>query len=95
MPTYLWFDNLNVTQLAHNPFFHVRTNHIELALHFIQHHILQGTILLQYVPSSNQIGDLFTKALPRQRLNEPLMQASAQNLRPAFRLRKDVKHILA
>lgn len=43
--------------------FHERTNYIEADCHFIRDAIIDGLISLSYVPTKQQLMDIFTKAL--------------------------------
>ena len=57
----LWCDNKSATHLATNLVFHPRTKHIELDLHFIRDRVLHKQLIIQYILSSEQVANIFTK----------------------------------
>lgn len=59
----LWCDNSSALALASNPIFHARTKHIEVDIHYIREKVLANVIEVGYVPSADQIADIFTKPL--------------------------------
>ena len=60
----IYCDTIGSILLAKNPFYHARTNHIEVHCHFLQEKVLNGEIELQYVRTNDQqVVDIFTKAL--------------------------------
>ena len=63
-PTTLLVDNQGAIALASNPTFHVRTKHIGVHHHFIHKQVEDCDILLEYVPTNDQVTDVLTKALP-------------------------------
>ncbi|RVW58402.1 Retrovirus-related Pol polyprotein from transposon RE1 [Vitis vinifera] len=63
-PPILWCDNQSAAHLAANPVFHSRSKHIELDLHFIKEKVLRQELQIYYVPSGDQLADIFTKHLP-------------------------------
>lgn len=67
--TRLFSDNQSAIRLVHNPEFHRRTKHIDIVFHFIREHQRMGDIDIQYIPTFDQLADLFTKALPFDRFS--------------------------
>ncbi|KAK2976087.1 hypothetical protein RJ640_009519 [Escallonia rubra] len=65
--TELFCDNKSAIAMAKNPVFHSRTRHIALKYHFIREAIEEGEIELEFCKSKEQVADIFTKALPRER----------------------------
>jgi hypothetical protein len=60
-PPTIWCDNSGALALASNPVFHARTKHIEVDFHFIPEKVANRDIQLQYLPTFEQIADIFTK----------------------------------
>ena len=63
-------DNQGAICLAKNPVHHQRTKHIDIKYHYIRAEIQEGNVELKYVPSSDNIADLFTKPVSKDRLNK-------------------------
>jgi len=66
--TPLMIDNTSAIKLAKNPKFHDRTKHINTKYHLIRHHVEAKTIHLRHCSTNEQIADIFTKALGREKL---------------------------
>ena len=60
----VYCDNQSAIRLVKNAEFHQRTRHINVRYHFIKDYQEKKLIDLQYVESSNQLADIFTKPLP-------------------------------
>ena len=63
----LFTDNQGAIALAKNPVHHKRTKHIDIRYHFIRELVSNGVIILSYIPSADNIADLFTKPLSKQK----------------------------
>ena len=61
--TVLHCDNKSAIALASNDKHHQRTKHINVRHHFIRQLVEEGTILLSWVPSEEQLADILTKPL--------------------------------
>jgi hypothetical protein len=71
--------------MASNPVFHAKTRHIQIDYHFIRELLARGALHVCYVSSVNQLADIFTKGLTRERF---ALLASKLNLQSMpFRLR--------
>ena len=59
-------DNQCTTVMANNPQFHGRVKHIDIRHHFVQEQVANGTIKLEYCPTTNMTADMITKDLTRE-----------------------------
>ncbi|KAI3503815.1 hypothetical protein L1887_32266 [Cichorium endivia] len=59
----IYCDSKSAIAICHNPIQHSMTKHIDLRYHIIKDQILQGNIELYFIPTEEQVADVFTKAL--------------------------------
>ena len=60
-------DNQGAITLLKDNKFHARTKHIDLRYHFIREAVEDGKIKVKYVPTDENVSNIFTKALPKQK----------------------------
>ena len=60
----IWCDNLDATYLLANLIFHARIKHVEVDYHFFRERVAKKEIQICFVPSRDQLVDVFTKPLP-------------------------------
>ncbi|CAN6544900.1 unnamed protein product [Malus baccata var. baccata] len=81
----LWCDNISALSLAKNPLFHARTKHVELDYHYIREKVLAQEVPVHYICTQQQIADICTKALAKDRFhllkNKLSLQTSQLSLR--------------
>ncbi|GJX18068.1 hypothetical protein Tco_0218900 [Tanacetum coccineum] len=65
----LYCDNKSAIALCCNNVQHSRSKHIDIRHHFIREQVEKGVVELYFVRTEYQLADIFTKALPRERLN--------------------------
>ena len=53
--------------MSKNPVYHSRAKHIALKFHYIRNAVEENEIDLVYCNTDDQVADIFTKALPRER----------------------------
>ena len=61
-------DNQGALKLAYNPIHHERSKHIDIKYHFIRSE-MEKSVRLNYIPTNDNISDMFTKALSKAKLN--------------------------
>ena len=66
----LFADNQGAIALAKNPVHHQRSKHIDIRYHFIRLDVEEGVVILEYVPTNENIADLFTKPLSGFKFND-------------------------
>ena len=64
-PLTISYDNQGAVALAKDNKFHARMKHIDLQYHFICEAVKDGKIQVKYVPTDDNMSDIFTKPLPR------------------------------
>ncbi|MCO5564952.1 hypothetical protein L7F22_018622 [Adiantum nelumboides] len=64
----IYTDNQIALAVARNPIFHARTKHIEVHYHYVRERLSVREISLANVPTQDNLADLFTKALSREKL---------------------------
>ena len=62
----LYCDNKATINIAHNPIHHDRTKHVEVDRHFITEKLEKGVINIKYIPTDQQVVDIFAKGFPGQ-----------------------------
>ena len=58
-------DNQGAIALAKNESINRRNKHIDIAYHYVRDAVKRNAVYLQYLPTTEMLADIFTKALPR------------------------------
>jgi hypothetical protein len=56
-------DNTSAISVSKNPILHSKTKHIPIKYHFLREQVTNRIVQLNYIPSTEQIADIFTKPL--------------------------------
>ncbi len=78
-PSVLYGDNQSAQELTKNGVKSERTKHIDIKYHFVTDEVQRGSIALRWIPTTEQLADVFTKALGRpqhQALRDQLLTAT-------------------
>lgn len=67
-PPLILCDNQSAIQMSRNTISNFRSRHIDIDYHFIRELVARGALSVTYVPSSDQLADVFTKPLSKDRL---------------------------
>jgi hypothetical protein len=63
----LLMDNKSAIALSKNPVQHDRSKHIDTRFHFLRECVEQGKVEVEHIGTTDQLADMFTKALGRAR----------------------------
>jgi hypothetical protein len=69
-PTELFCDNTSAKAISKNSVFHNRTKHMKIKFHAIRQFQQEGELELIYCTSKEQLVDLFTKPLAKDRFED-------------------------
>ena len=74
-PISIMCDNTSAIIISKNPVMHSKTRNIPIKYHFLREQVLEQKVKLEYVPSKEQVADIFTKigrASCRERVSSPV-----------------------
>ncbi|MCO5553522.1 hypothetical protein L7F22_007044 [Adiantum nelumboides] len=63
----IYTDSQSIFPVAKNSVFHAGTKHIEVHYHYVKERLSTGEISFAYVPTQDNLTDIFTKALSREK----------------------------
>jgi hypothetical protein len=58
-------DNTSAISVSKNPVVHSKTKHTPIKYHFLKEQVTNKVVQLNYIPSTEQIADIFTKPLAK------------------------------
>jgi hypothetical protein len=64
-PIPIHFDNTSAISVSKNPIFHSNTKHIPIKYHFLREKVTNQIVEVHYIPTKEQIADIFTKPLAK------------------------------
>ena len=76
----MFYDNQVAMHISKNPLYHEKTKHIEVDFHFIKEVVMEDEVCTPYSKSIEQLGDLFTKALPNATFSYLCSKLGMQNV---------------
>ena len=73
-------DNKAAISVSHNPVQHDKTKHIEVDRHFIKENFEKGIICMTYIPTKEQLADIFTKGLQKSNFEDFICKLDMINI---------------
>jgi hypothetical protein len=64
-PIPLHYDNTSAISVLKNPILHSKNKHILIKYHFLKEQVTNRVVQMDYIPSTEQIVDIFTKTLAK------------------------------
>jgi hypothetical protein len=87
-PPILWCDNIGATYMSVNPVFNACTKHVEINFHFVCDRVADKSLVVRFVPSSDQIANVLTKPLVSAKFHNFCYKLNVQS--PPLILREDI-----
>ena len=69
-PLTIFCDNQGAMALVKDNKYHARTKHIDLRYHFIHEAVEDGKIKVEYLPTEDNVSDIFTKPLAKPKFRK-------------------------
>ncbi|XP_048424280.1 uncharacterized mitochondrial protein AtMg00810-like [Pyrus x bretschneideri] len=63
VPPSIYCDNISALALSSNPVFHSKIKHLDMDYHFVREKVQRGDLMVHYIPTDDQVADVFTKGL--------------------------------
>ena len=73
-------DNMSAIAISNNHVQHSRMKHIDIRYHFLREHVMSGTVELHFVPTEQQLADIFTKPLDETTFSRLVSELGMLNL---------------
>ena len=72
-------DNTSAIAITYNPVQHSKTKHIDIRYHFIRNHVMKGDVEIYFIPTDDQLADIFTKPSDEKRFKDLVSRLGMQN----------------
>lgn len=80
LPVTIRCDKTSAINISKNPIQHSRTKHIDIRYHFLKTKVEGGMIKLEFLPTKEQIADIFTKPLPKEQFEDLLSKLGVREI---------------
>ena len=80
LPIKLYRDNKAAISISHNPVQHDKAKHVVVDRHFIKEKIEKRTICMTYIPTREQLTDIFTKGLKKSSFEDFIYKLDMLNI---------------
>lgn len=79
-PIHIYYDNTSSIDVSKILVMHFHTKHIPIKYYYLKEQVANNTVKLEYISSKEQVADIFTKPLPRDRFEYLLSKLRTTSL---------------